>query len=350
MKILFLPKYYQEGASSRYRTHNYIHYFVNAGHEVTVKPLFYDGYVMSKNQKKTVSRLQVIECICKRTVFLLLKKKKFDLIVIEKELFPFIPLFFERWLLKKTAYTLDYDDAVSTRYRGHKLKQKLLGEKINLLSKDAKLTTVGNKWYWQEIRYGSLKYLPTVVDITHYPWRQGEKVQNAMPIITWIGSPSTVKYLNLLRNVLIRLTEHIQFKLRIIGGDFNMEGVEVELLPWSSAKEFEYLATSDIGIMPLQETPWENGKCGFKCIQYMAAGLPVVASALPANKEIIVHGETGFIAKTEEEWFENLRLLLLDETKRAGMGKNGRVRVETKYSYQVWGPKYVKYIEACQVE
>jgi glycosyltransferase involved in cell wall biosynthesis len=345
MRILFLPKYYPEGASSRYRTHNYLEYFMELGCEVTVKPLFFEGYVQNLYQKKSKDKLKMLKDYLNRIIYLLLNKKKFDIIIIEKELLPYIPYQFEKFLLRNTTYTLDYDDAISTRYRGNKIFKKVLGNKVNSLSNNATLTSVGNKWYWEEITEGHLEYLPTVIDLKKYPIDKLQKKVNNIPIIVWIGSPSTVKYLKALENVFIRLSQKFEFKLRIIGGNIDIRGVNVEFLPWSEESEFEYLFTSDIGIMPLQRSPWEYGKCGFKCIQYMAAGLPVVASSLPANKEIILHEETGFIVESENEWYKYLKLLLQDANMRYEYGKKARYRIEEKYSYQVWGSLYVDYIK-----
>ncbi|SCX77294.1 glycosyltransferase family 4 protein [Alkaliphilus peptidifermentans] len=344
MKILLLPKYFPEGASSRYRTHNYIDYFIKNGHEVTIKPLFYDGYVKNLYQKKSKDYPRILSDILNRAKHLLKNKSKYDIIIIEKELFPYFPYIFERILLQNSRYTLDYDDAVSTKYKGGIIK-KVLGDKINNLSENALATAVGNRWYWEEITKGNLVYLPTVVDLNKYPIKGIKKPVNYIPIISWIGSPSTVKYIYRIKSVLVELIKVCQFKLRVIGGNIDIEGLNIECLPWCEDKEFEHLFSSDIGIMPLHETPWEYGKCGFKCIQYMASGLPVVASALPANEEIIIHGETGFIAKDDNEWYEYLKLLLTEPNKRISYGGKARMRVEKNYSYQVWGSKYIEHIE-----
>lgn len=91
--------------------------------------------------------------------------------------------------------------------------------------------------------------------------------------------------------------------------------------------------------MPLTDTPWARGKCGYKLIQYMACGLPVIASPVGVNTEIVEHGVNGFLASTEAEWIEALRTLLSDAALRARMGEAGRRKVERDYSLQVWGPR-----------
>jgi glycosyltransferase involved in cell wall biosynthesis len=113
----------------------------------------------------------------------------------------------------------------------------------------------------------------------------------------------------------------------------------LDLVEWSEAAEVPFLQAVDIGIMPLSDTPWARGKCGYKLIQYMACGLPVVASPVGVNAEIVEHGVNGFLATTEAEWSEALATLLRDPALRQRMGAAGRRKVEEHYSLQVWGPR-----------
>jgi glycosyltransferase involved in cell wall biosynthesis len=98
--------------------------------------------------------------------------------------------------------------------------------------------------------------------------------------------------------------------------------------------------------MPLPDNPWERGKCGFKLIQYMACGLPVIASPVGVNSEIVEHGVNGFLAETQEEWEAALRTLIADSDLRQQMGKAGREKVEREYSLQVTGPKLVALLKS----
>jgi glycosyltransferase involved in cell wall biosynthesis len=344
LKILFLPKYFEEGPSSRYRTFNYLVYFKKQGYDLNVKPLFYNGYVRDLyNNKK--SFFKILSSYIKRFIFLVTNKKKYDLLIIEKELFPFIPYFFEKMLLGNTSYTLDYDDAISAKYKNMKLFKFFYNQKINKLSKKSLFTTVGNYWYFKEIESNNLKYLPTVIDINNYKLQKLKTKNSLKPIIVWIGTPSTVKYLEILKDVFRKLSKEYDFILRVIGADYNISGVNVENLEWNKEKEFLYLVNSDIGIMPLYNEYWEYGKCGFKIIQYMASGLPVIATPLPANKEIIINNKTGFLATDEEQWYFYLKKMLKDKNLRKTMGVNSRKRIEEKYTYQIWNKKYLEYID-----
>src|SRR5207245_190948 len=103
--------------------------------------------------------------------------------------------------------------------------------------------------------------------------------------------------------------------------------VEVETLPWSHVSEVDAIRQFDIGIMPLPDEPWERGKCGYKLIQYMGCGVPVIASSVGVNAKIVVHGRTGLLANTPQEWLAALRTLLADAMLRRSMGLAGRQSV-----------------------
>ncbi|WNP28407.1 glycosyltransferase family 4 protein [Moraxella sp. DOX410] len=146
--------------------------------------------------------------------------------------------------------------------------------------------------------------------------------------MSWIGSPSTVKYLETIKEPLQQLAKKIEYKLRVIGAEFNLPDVQVEGLPWSEATEVENIANADIGIMPLLDSPWERGKCGYKLIQYMACSLPVIASPIGVNNEIVEDGINGYLANNALQWLEQLESLLLDANLRQQMGLKGREKVE----------------------
>lgn len=345
MKILFLPKYHEEGPSSRYRTYKYLTYFKERHHDYVVKPLFRDGYVKKLYSGRSNFVLDRIVDYLRRIRYVIKFGHEYDLLVIEKELFPYIPYFFEYILLYNRKYTLDYDDAISVRYRRNLLTKVILKNKINKLAKYAELITVGNHWYWSEINSTKLEYLPTVIDTNDYRISDTKTENNIIPIIVWIGSPSTERYLKVLEGALLQLSKIYSFKLRIIGSEFQIDGLDVEYLKWSAEKEFEYLFHSDIGIMPLTSSEWEKGKCGFKLLQYMAAGLPVVGSDAPANQEIIAHNINGFIARTNSDWYDYLEKLIISSDMRKTFGTAGKLNVVRNYSYKTWGNRYVQMLE-----
>ena len=113
-------------------------------------------------------------------------------------------------------------------------------------------------------------------------------------------------------------------------------------IPWSVDSEADDIAACDIGIMPLVDSPWERGKCGYKLIQYMACGLPVIASPVGANVEIVSEGSDGMLAANDEQWQSALLALAENAVLRREMGVRGRAKVEALYSVQAIAPRMAR--------
>ncbi len=159
----------------------------------------------------------------------------------------------------------------------------------------------------------------------------------------WSGSHSTVPYLALLQNVFQRLAERHRFTLRVIGtSKFSMPGVQTEAIHWTEASEVRDLQGIDIGVYPLPDEEWVLGKSGLKALQYMALGIPTVASALGTNFRVIESGVSGFLAKNEDEWVDYLERLILDPGLRKRLGQEARTRVEKLFSVQANQGTYLR--------
>jgi len=181
--------------------------------------------------------------------------------------------------------------------------------------------------------------IPTTIDLNKYEVREADPAKE-YPVIGWTGSFSTVQHLDTLRGALEKLARRERFKLRVIGTpQYQIEGVEVEAMPWRAQSEIEDLAPCDIGIMPLPDDKWSKGKCGLKALQFMALGIPTMCSPVGVNTEIIQDGENGFIAGTEDEWVEKLAQLIRSNDLRQRIGLAGRRTVEQKYSAEVQAPR-----------
>ena len=149
--------------------------------------------------------------------------------------------------------------------------------------------------------------------------------------LVWIGSGSTLPYLAELVPAL-RQVEHVRLVTIADRTIDSSAGLDVEHIPWSLETEASSLIRGDIGIAPTPDDRWTRGKCGFKIIQYMAAGLPVIASPVGANAEIVREGETGLLATTPQQWIDAILNLAADAELRAIMGRAGRERVEREFS------------------
>ncbi|CAJ0681138.1 hypothetical protein R82526_01084 [Ralstonia mannitolilytica] len=275
----------------------------------------------------------------------LLNKRQYDAVWIEKEALPWWPSWLERFLLAGKPYILDYDDAVFHGYDLHpsRLVRQLMGRRLDRLMSGANLVIGGNDYLAKRARVAganAVEVIPTVIDINRYhPYNCGSSAGMAIEKvlkIVWIGSASTTKYLEVLREPLQKLSKEKPFILRVIGaGHINLPGVEIEAIPWRETTEVKYIGECDIGIMPLLDSPWERGKCGYKLIQYMACSLPVVASDVGVNSQIVIQGKSGYLARSPADWVAALEALLDDETLRRNMGQVGRKRVEDLYCVQV---------------
>lgn len=267
-----------------------------------------------------------------------------DLRWIEKELWPYAPAWFERAILKHRPYVLDLDDAIFHNYDLHPvaLVRRAWGRKIDRLMQGAALVTAGSTYLAQRaLSAGArrVEIVPTVVDIERYPRRTPAAPEEAPIDIVWIGTPATVVYLQSLSVPLQQLAARHRVRLVAIGGTPALPGIEVLVKPWSVDTEVAELARCHIGVMPLPDSPWERGKCGYKLIQYMACGLAVVASPVGANCHIVQPGRNGLLAATGAQWLDALQRLVTDSALRLQLGQAGREIVERHYSVQALAPR-----------
>ena len=271
---------------------------------------------------------------------------------LEKEALPWLPWPLERVLLPgKIPLVVDFDDAVFHRYDLHRspVVRGLLGRKLDRLMASATLVTAGNAYLADRARTAGarrVEIVPTVVDLDTYVERPAPSAE-AAPVIGWIGTPSTWKeYMRPILPLLTRTAAAAGARISVVGAGPDAEGLPaVEAHPWTEETEVAAIGKMDIGIMPLTDTPWARGKCGYKLIQYMACGLPVVASPVGVNREIVEHGVNGFLVSTDAEWEEAIAALLADPELRMRMGRAGRRRVEERYSLQVWAPKVAEILK-----
>lgn len=346
MKILFLTRFGQQGASSRMRSFQYLPWFESVGIECVASPLFDDAMLLRKYRHGRYSLLVVLLVYWQR-IQALMGAHQFDLVWIEKEALPWFPAWLERWLLRRAPYVQDFDDAIFHNYDLHRSTwvRRVYGRRIDRLMAGARLVVTGNRYLADRATAAGarrVEVIPTVVDLARYAAKQTYAIATK-PRIVWIGSPSTVQYLLELAEPFSSLAKHQAYTLRVIGGGVvTIPGVDVESLPWSEDTEAALIEECDIGIMPLKDTPWEQGKCAYKLIQYMACGLPTVASPIGANRDVMIEGETGLFADTPNGWVEELEKLLSYPDLRQRLGQAGRARVEVEYCLQQSVPKLVR--------
>ncbi len=338
LKALLLTRYSRLGASSRLRFLDFIPLLAQHNIHVDVQPFFDDSYLNTKYQNRAVPPVRLIGYYLRR-LWVMLRSAQYDLIWLEKEALPFIPWTIEKIFLRR-PYAVDFDDAWFLRYQGgNKIIRAVLGQKLECVVSRAAVTIAGNNFLrqWAEKQNSRIVQIPTTVDLTRY---QPAPSRPDSFTIGWIGSPSSANYLKPLVPVLSELTAQPNTKLQLIGsGTVTFPGINVEYLPWQEATETTAITQFDVGIMPLTADPWSEGKCSYKLIQYMAAGLPVIASPVGMNTEVVQHGINGFLVETPQEWQSALETLRDNPELRARMGQNGRQRVAEKYDLAVVAPR-----------
>ena len=157
-------------------------------------------------------------------------------------------------------------------------------------------------------------------------------IDHTKTVIGWIGTPETAKYLEITHQALIEINKEYPIIVKTIGAEFNFDpSIEYEYVKWEEASEIEEIKKFDIGIMPLFNSPFERGKCGYKLIQYMGCSLPVIASPVGVNKSI-VRKNVGFLASSKEEWISHFKSLILDINLQKSMGKNGYELVKKEFN------------------
>jgi len=191
--------------------------------------------------------------------------------------------------------------------------------------------------------------IPTVIDTERYQTKQDYRTQGQVNI-GWVGLAYNFPYVQRLEGTFQKLKAEIgNFIFTVISSKgLRIDGVETAFKPWSYDNEVKNIRSLDIGIMPLPGDEWAKGKCGLKVLQYMACGVPVVATPIGVNKEIIRDGENGFLAATEGEWLKKLALLARDDELRRKLGQEGRKTVEDHYSLKFWGPKVANLYKSLQ--
>jgi glycosyltransferase involved in cell wall biosynthesis len=346
--VLALSPIPEEGAGCRFRVAQYIPYLEAVGFDVTVSsfytPEFFRFvYQPGHHARKAFSFVR----LAVRRMFVLLDLHRYDLVLLYREAIPFGPPLVESMIAGRgIPIVYDFDDAiflpnVSEANRAFAfLKQP--GRVARILRQSTHVIA-GNEFLADFARRhnSAVTVIPTTVDTRRFVPRAPDRTVRPRPVVGWIGSPTTFRYLEGLADILRRVARDHPFVLKVSGAGrrVELEGLDVEDVPWSLADEVRLFNSCDIGVYPLTDDDWARGKCGFKAIQCMACGVPVVASTIGVNREIIQDGVNGFLASTPDEWVEKLGRLISDPALRARMAHAGRQTIEARYSLHVTAPQ-----------
>lgn len=353
-EVVFFTKYEREGASSRVRTYQNLWAFERENVCFSISALLTNQYVRSIGSSQKSVLLAAV-CYLNRLVKLVRMRLTGNLsriYWIEKELFPYVPASIEFALIGSTPYVVDYDDAIFHKYdlAKNRIIRRLLGAKIDRLMSRSAIVVAGNEYLANRaLRAGASKVViipSTIVFQSYRMARNQQPPSTGATRIVWIGSPTTARYLELLREPLKRLAREFAIEFVVIGADPPRDlKAPVLTWKWSEQDEVNQIAACQIGVMPLEDSEWERGKCGYKLIQYMAAGLPVVCSPVGVNEEILSKTNGGLLARTPDDWYRALKRLIQHSTLRDELGSRGRASVKSLYSSESRAPELVSCAE-----
>lgn len=336
--------------SQRYRFEQYLSFLEGHGY------IFTYSYLLSELDDVTFySQGKIL-----RKMFILLKSvlirfrdilqlSRYDVVLIQRESLFLGSAFFEKKVYRSGAKVIfDFDDSIwlaDTSPGNKKWEWIKKPSKFFEAIANAHVVIAGNAYLQAKAKQvnKNVVLIPTTIDTTfHQPLT---KTSTETITIGWSGSISTTKHFDTIVNVLVKLKSLYGNKLhfKLVGNkNYSNALLPVEALEWSESTEVEQLNSFDIGIMPLPNDEWANGKCGLKGLSYMACGVPTIMSEVGVNKEIIQHGKNGFLAGNDYEWYHFLRELIENKTLREQFGKEGRTTVERFYSVEANKHKYLE--------
>lgn len=272
---------------------------------------------------------------------------EFDCVFLHKKLLNVI----DAYLLGKFArkITYNYDDAIMF---SHKNPERINRNRLRLFRRTVRLADmvlIGSEYLAEQARpyNDNINVLSLGLCVSDYYFDDIARDDNNIRLV-WIGSEATLYYLEYLKPVLEKIGQkYSNVVLRIIGDTFfDLDNMPVEKLKWEKDKCGLYLSGSDIGLAPLPDNNFTQGKCSFKVLEYSSAKLPVVASPVGTNGEHVVDGKSGFLVRTEQQWIDRISELIEDAELRNQMGQKGKAHAQN-HDVSVIGEKLVKLLLGC---
>lgn len=349
--IFLVPFPRQQAPSQRFRLELYEPYLHKAGIRYSVLS-FLDTDTSKRLYKKGQSFRKawgIVRGFLRRFKHVLIDIHRYRYVYVLRQAAPIGPPLFE-WLIARVfrkQMIYDFDDALwitQVSEENRSAEWMKCSWKIKYICKWAYKVSAGNEYLSDYARqYSSSVFLiPTCVDIDRR--HNAVKVHGThKPVVGWTGTHSTLCFLKPFLPMLKELQQEVDFTfLMICNKKPDLDFRDWRYIEWNEQEEVTDLLKMDIGIMPLTDTPWTRGKCGFKIIQYFSLGIPAVASPVGVNASIIEHGVNGFICDSNNEWKNALRILIENHQLRVEMGSKGREKVLTHYSTRIMAPEFLK--------
>ncbi|MBD25391.1 MAG: glycosyl transferase family 1 [Candidatus Marinimicrobia bacterium] len=350
-KILAFTRYDRTGASSRVRFLQYIPHLEHMGAQVTVRQLLPPDHLNRLYEGKSRAPLIVAAAMAQR-LYYVIRDHNVDIIWLQRELIPFAPYFLEKILLGHQKLVVDFDDAHHLYYKNlpSSLVRSIYGSKVENLMQRADAVVVGNQnlaEYAHAAGATNVKVIPSSVDVRRFKESNNETPNDFQ--IGWIGTPVTAKQsLPIVCEPLIKFLSDFQAKCVLIGvSKEQFPEIPADRLAWSEAVEENILPQLSVGLCPLDDTPWNRGKSGYKIIQYMASGKPALVSPVGIAKEIVEHGVTGFHCTSASDWHSYLTQLYQNPELRAAMGSRAMTEAKAKYDSALAAEALYSIFEEC---
>jgi glycosyltransferase involved in cell wall biosynthesis len=356
--VLFAVAQEARSPGSRYRVYQYLPYYRAAGlecstvavqderstwrsiHNVTSTP-----FARMRNQARIWFAIQ--RCVAG----LLPRVRQFDRVYLYR--IP-IPGWARQPLLKyRHRLLFDYDDALDQPEVWHQdvlggVRRRLLQRGLRNAVEICRTVVTSNErnaTYVREIG-GRPVVVPTSVELARFAYRDRAKLSGPLPVLGWMGTPSTAAYVRAIEGALRRLASRRPVTIRLVGSAANpFRSLEADVRAWALETENDELRQFDIGLMPMPDTPWTRGKAALKALQYGASGAPTVGSWTATNAEILGENEGAVLCGSEDDWIAALEDLLSDPGRRSALGRRARQRVESLYSVEGNAPRLIALIK-----
>lgn len=265
-----------------------------------------------------------------------------DLIFVHRRTYP--PFFARRLRRPGVPIVFDFDDALFLPPPGAPQDERAtrrFGRNFYATVAQANVVICGNQVLAREVQHPSVEILPTPVDCDVF--QMSAVAAPNEPVVGWVGHGDNLPFLEALADPLRELSRrHSGFRLVVVADrPPSIEGLEVEFRKWTIEEEVSCFDGIGVGLMPLDDTPWTRAKCAFKALQYMALGIPTVASPVGMNREVVTDGVNGYLATSPESWFRAIDTILGDRERARNLAIAARQTVEAEYSLSVISDRLV---------
>lgn len=343
LRVLLLARYGMKGASSRIRHYAYIPHLAALGIDVTSHHLIDDDSLERFYSGRSRHWPRIARAYADRAN-LLRRLHDFDLVWIEKEVFPGLPFAAEQSVFSdpKVATVLDFDDLWIDRYRRSSRDSYLAKLEVAKLRRSvlAATTVTAANPHLADALSGETGRRPAIfenyIDTAIYG-KAADAASAARPSpqsvrVGWIGTSYTANlYLPEVASILNTLSAQGLCEVRLIGAGAAVPQINATRIAWTLEHEARAVAEIDIGIQPLGEEAFDQHKSGWKVCQYMAAGKPVVSSDAASMRGFVEDGATGFLVTSAEDFEQRLCLLISDPELRLRMGRRAQAASAARY-------------------